>query len=62
MGAFCCWSSWPSAVFGAFLYFIPPFFTTPPEAFGKAMADAAPPVTDIADPASGRSPRAAATS
>ena len=37
--------------FGAFLYFIPPFFITPPEAFGKAMADAAPAVTDIADPA-----------
>jgi len=41
------------AVFGfmAFLYFIPPFFLTPPETFGKAMADAAPAVTDIADPA-----------
>ncbi|HET6958385.1 MAG TPA: cytochrome c [Vicinamibacterales bacterium] len=37
--------------FGAFLYFIPPFFVTPPEDFGKALADAAPPVTDIADPA-----------
>jgi hypothetical protein len=37
--------------FGAFLYFIPPFFLTPPEAFGQAMADAAPQVTDIADPA-----------
>ena len=37
--------------FGAFLYFIPPFFITPPEEFGKAMADAAPGVTDIADPA-----------
>jgi len=37
--------------FGAFLYFIPPFFITPPEDFGKALADAAPPVTDIADPA-----------
>jgi mono/diheme cytochrome c family protein len=35
---------------GAFLYFIPPFYTTPPETFGKAMADAAPPVTDITDP------------
>jgi mono/diheme cytochrome c family protein len=37
--------------FGAFLYFIPPFFITPPETFGKALADAAPAVTDIADPA-----------
>jgi mono/diheme cytochrome c family protein len=37
--------------FGAFLYFIPPFFTTPPEEYGKAMSDAAPTVTDIADPA-----------
>jgi mono/diheme cytochrome c family protein len=37
--------------FGAFLYFIPPFFTTPPEQFGKAMADAPPPVDGIADPA-----------
>ena len=37
--------------FGAFLYFIPPFFITPPEEFGKQMADAAPTVTDIADPA-----------
>ncbi|HEY2151075.1 MAG TPA: c-type cytochrome [Vicinamibacterales bacterium] len=34
-----------------FLYFIPPFYTTPPEEFGKAMSDAAPTVTDIADPA-----------
>ena len=37
--------------FGAFLYFIPPFFITPPEDFGKALGDAAPPVTDITDPA-----------
>jgi len=37
--------------FGAFLYFIPPFFITPPEDFGNALADAAPAVTDIADPA-----------
>ena len=35
----------------AFLYFIPPFFITAPEAFGKAMADAAPAVDGIADPA-----------
>jgi mono/diheme cytochrome c family protein len=41
------------ATFGflAFLYFIPPFMTTPPETFGKMMADAAPGVADIADPA-----------
>ena len=37
--------------FLAFLYFIPPFFITPPEEFGKAMAQAAPTVADIADPA-----------
>jgi len=37
--------------FLAFLYFIPPFFMTPPEAFGKMMADAPPTVADIADPA-----------
>lgn len=37
--------------FGAFLYFIPPFFITPPEEFGKAMAASAPGVADIADPA-----------
>jgi mono/diheme cytochrome c family protein len=36
---------------GAFLYLITPFYITPPETFGKAMADAAPTVTDIADPA-----------
>jgi mono/diheme cytochrome c family protein len=36
---------------GAFLYVIPPFFITPPEEFGKALANAAPEVTDIADPA-----------
>jgi mono/diheme cytochrome c family protein len=35
----------------AFLYFIPPFFITAPEAFGKAMAESAPTVNDIADPA-----------
>jgi mono/diheme cytochrome c family protein len=39
VGAFC-----------AFLYFIPPFFITPPEDFSKALADAPPPVSDIADP------------
>jgi mono/diheme cytochrome c family protein len=37
--------------FGAFLYNIPPFFIVSPEEFGKAMADAAPPVAHIADPA-----------
>lgn len=37
--------------FLAFLYFIPPFFITPPETFGKAMQDAAPTAADIADPA-----------
>jgi mono/diheme cytochrome c family protein len=37
--------------FLAFLYFIPPFFLTSPEQFGKDMANAAPPVSDIADPA-----------
>ena len=40
-----------TCAFLAFLYFIPPFFLTAPETFGKAMADAAPAVTDIADPA-----------
>lgn len=37
--------------FLAFLYFIPPFFTIAPETFGKAMADAAPTVSNISDPA-----------
>lgn len=36
--------------FLAFLYFIPPFLTTAPEVFSKAVADAAPGVSDIADP------------
>ncbi len=36
--------------FLAFLYNIPPFFLTKPEDFGKAVADAAPKVDDIADP------------
>jgi hypothetical protein len=40
-----------TCAFLAFLYFIPPFFLVAPETFGKAMADAAPAVTDIADPA-----------
>jgi len=37
------------AAFLAFLYFIPPFFITPPEKFGKDVGDAPPPVSDIAD-------------
>ena len=36
---------------GAFLYFIPPFFSTPPEEFSKQMAAAAPSVDGIPDPA-----------
>lgn len=36
--------------FLAFLYFIPPFFITPAEKFGKDVGDAPPTVTDIADP------------
>ena len=35
----------------AFLYFIPPFFIRAPEEFGKAMANAAPKVDDITNPA-----------
>jgi mono/diheme cytochrome c family protein len=35
----------------AFLYFIPPFMTTAPEEFAKAVKEAAPPASDIADPA-----------
>ncbi len=34
----------------AFLYFIPPFLTTPPETFSKDMATAPPGVSDITDP------------
>jgi len=37
--------------FGAFLYFIPPFFLTPPETFSENVRKAAPLVPDIADPA-----------
>lgn len=37
--------------FLAFLYFIPPFFTTSPAEFSKAMQDAAPPASNIANPA-----------
>jgi hypothetical protein len=37
--------------FFAFLYYIPPFFITAPEDFGRALAQAAPQVADIADPA-----------
>ena len=36
---------------GAFLYFIPPFFTTAPEDFGKQVAAAAPAVDGVSDPA-----------
>lgn len=36
--------------FLAFLYFIPPFLTTPPAEFSKAMRDSPPPASDIADP------------
>lgn len=35
----------------AFLYYIPPFFTTPPEEFGRLMRESAPSVTGITDPA-----------
>jgi mono/diheme cytochrome c family protein len=56
MRRFLKWASLLLAVvavcgFCAFLYLIPPFFITPPETFGTAMADAAPGVGDIADPA-----------
>jgi len=37
--------------FGAFLYFIPPFFLIAPEQFSKDIMAAPPPVGDIADPA-----------
>jgi mono/diheme cytochrome c family protein len=40
-----------AGAFVAFLYFIPPFFTTPPETFGQQMATAPPKVDDIADAA-----------
>lgn len=40
-----------AGAFLAFLYFIPPFFITPPEQFGKDMGEKAPPVSDIADQA-----------
>jgi len=36
--------------FLAFLYFIPPFFTQPPETFTAEMRQAAPAVTGISDP------------
>ena len=36
--------------FLAFLYFIPPFLTTAPEVFSKAVAEAAPGVSNITDP------------
>ena len=38
------------AGFGAFLYFIPPFFVASPETFSKPQSDAAPGVAGIADP------------
>jgi hypothetical protein len=55
MKAFLKWALLSSVViivvgFGAFLYSIPPFYTTPPEEFGKQMSDAAPVTADIADP------------
>ena len=37
--------------FCAFLYNIPPFFLVTPEEYARQVADAAPTVTDIADPA-----------
>jgi cytochrome c553 len=37
--------------FGAFLYFIPPFFIVAPEEFGRQLAAAPPAVSGIADPA-----------
>ena len=37
--------------FMAFLYYIPPVFTTPQEEFTKGMREAPPPTSDIADPA-----------
>jgi len=40
-----------TCAFLTFLYYIPPFFITSPEDFGKAMADAAPTVAGISDPA-----------
>lgn len=36
---------------GAFLYFIPPFFTIAPEEFTKQMAESAPTVANISNPA-----------
>ena len=35
----------PSAAFGAFLYFIPPFFITPPETSARRWPSAAPAVS-----------------
>src|SRR4029079_17402643 len=36
---------------GAFLYFIPPFFSVAPEDFTKQMSEAPPAVSNISDPA-----------
>jgi hypothetical protein len=37
--------------FLAFLYHVPPFLTAPPETFSRPVAEAAPPIGGIADPA-----------
>ncbi len=40
-----------AVAFGAFLYFIPPFFITSPEDLARPVNDAAPTTADIQDPA-----------